>query len=140
MNDAEYRKLALRTECSQQDALQRLIDNDYSLNPFLVRLMHSAIGCGSEAGEFLSLIQDYVYYGKPIDKTKILKELGDIVWYINQACDELGVDISTLKVSNIAKLEARYPDKFSEYRADRSFRNESEEDKAIDKRLEDPKL
>lgn len=137
MTDKEYQVLALRTECDQYKSLHRIADmiTDNTDKLFLVRLLHSAVGCGSEAGEFLSIIQDIVYYGKPLDKVKIIKELGDLLWYVNQACSALEIDIEVLKKTNIAKLQGRYPERFSEELADRENRNEEKEDYAIEKDL-----
>ena len=42
-----------------------------------------------------------------------LKELGDCLWMIAEACDALGTDIDTVMQMNIDKLKARYPEGFA---------------------------
>jgi len=37
-------------------------------------------------------------------------ELGDIMWYVAQACMALEVDMDEVLDTNIKKLEKRYPD------------------------------
>jgi len=44
--------------------------------------------------------------------------MGDLFWYLAIACDELGVEFESLMETNIAKLKARYGEKFSEHKAE----------------------
>ena len=51
--------------------------------------------------------------GKPYDEANIVhmkKELGDIMWYIAQACMALDTDFDELMSINVEKLSARYPE------------------------------
>lgn len=82
-----------------------------------MRLLHGAIGLSTEVGEFLSPIKAHVFYGKELDRTNLKEELGDVLWYIAITADELGVSFEELMEVNIAKLKARYGDKFSEHMA-----------------------
>lgn len=124
MTPEEYQRLASRTECSQQRALQRMCmvgsiptvpcDND---NPGFtaIRLNHSVIGLCGEVGELAALMQKWIYYGQHFDYTKFTEELGDVLWYVAQACNALDVDMGEMLMeANIRKLKARYPDKFTE--------------------------
>lgn len=77
------------------------------------RLLHAAIGLATESGEFLDQMKKHIFYGKELDKVNLKEEIGDLFWYIAIALDELNSDFTTETDRVIAKLKARYPDKFS---------------------------
>lgn len=77
------------------------------------RLLHAGIGIATESGEFLDALKKHVFYGKDLDRVNLKEELGDLLWYIAIAMDELGTDFNTEQLRNIAKLSARYPEKFT---------------------------
>lgn len=75
-------------------------------------LLTSAIGLGSEGGEFQELVKKILFQGKPLDEsTKVwmMKELGDIVWYWTNACRALGYNPNEIVAENVEKLKSRYP-------------------------------
>lgn len=77
------------------------------------RLMTAAVGMSAEAGEFTEIVKKMVFQGKPVNDDNMFhlkRELGDIMWYVSQAC--LGLDISLEEViqMNFEKLSARYPE------------------------------
>ena len=77
------------------------------------RLLTAAVGMSAEAGEFTEIIKKIVFQGKPVNQENLLhlkRELGDIMWYVSQAC--IGLDISLEEViqMNFEKLNARYPE------------------------------
>jgi len=79
-----------------------------------IRLLHSALGMFSESGEVLEALMKQFEGGKAVlDGVNALEELGDISWYQAIAVDELCGDLDAVRDTNIAKLKARYPDKFS---------------------------
>ena len=79
-------------------------------------LLHAVLGIVTEAGELTDALKRFIFYVPndvcKVDKTNIAEELGDLMWYIALACNYLGVDFDTVQRQNIAKLQARYPDKF----------------------------
>jgi NTP pyrophosphatase (non-canonical NTP hydrolase) len=77
------------------------------------RLLHAGIGLATESAEFLDQLKKHVFYGKPLDKVNLREELGDMFWYMAIACDALEVTFEELQDRNIAKLTARYPEKFT---------------------------
>lgn len=77
-----------------------------------LRLLHSAMGCVTEAGEFMDSLKKVLAYGSSIDNVNVVEELGDILWYIQLACNVEGITLFDLMKVNIAKLKKRYPDKF----------------------------
>ena len=83
------------------------------------RLLTSGVGINAEGGEFLEIVKKMIFQGKPCNEDNLehLKiELGDIMWYVAQACMALEVDMDDVLDTNIKKLEKRYPDgHFSEF-------------------------
>lgn len=75
-------------------------------------LLTSAIGLGSECGEFQEIIKKMFFQGKPLTPDTIFhlkRELGDVMWYWTNACRALGLDPNDVIVENVNKLKARYP-------------------------------
>ena len=85
----------------------------------LERLLTAAVGISAEGGEFLEIVKKITFQGKPYDEASInhLKiELGDVLWYVAQACMALDVSLDDVIARNIQKLSARYPDgAFNQY-------------------------
>jgi NTP pyrophosphatase (non-canonical NTP hydrolase) len=92
----------------------RIIDlrsQELLFNPSLA--LTSAIGLGSECGEFQEIIKKIFFQGKLYnDETKfhMKRELGDIMWYWVNACRALDLDPNEVIAENVRKLESRYPD------------------------------
>jgi len=82
-----------------------------------LRLLHSAIGISTEVGELLDNLKKVIFYGKSIDYINLKEEIGDLLYYIAISLDELGVTFEEVMDKNIAKLKARYPDKFTKEKA-----------------------
>jgi NTP pyrophosphatase (non-canonical NTP hydrolase) len=91
------------------------------------RILTASIGMSSEAGEFSDIIKKIVFQGKEVNEETIrhLKlELGDVMWYISQACMALNVSLEEVIRMNIEKLEKRYPGGFEAVRSN----NKSQDD------------
>lgn len=104
-----YIDLCVGTESPISDALVERISN-----PENIRLLHGSIGACTEAGEMIDALKKHIYYGKPLDKVNLLEECGDLLWYCSIIMDALGASYQEVMQTNIEKLAARYPDKFSE--------------------------
>ena len=102
---------ALRTEPNYEDVVPRLA------NIRIARLLHVAMGLVTEAGEFVDQLKRHIYYGNPLDRINLEEELGDVSWYQRVGVDELECRFLTLLDRNVAKLRARFPEKFSEEQA-----------------------
>lgn len=76
-------------------------------------LANGALGLAGETGEVVDVIKKHLFQGHDLDKTKIVDELGDVMWYIALICDCIGFDLDFVIARNILKLRKRYPDKFS---------------------------
>lgn len=109
MNTKEYVKNALKTESVNFAAIAQRLGA-----PENIRLLHAAIGLATEAGEIQDQLKKAIFYGKPLDKVNLEEELGDLFWYIAIMSDALGVPFENIMEKNIAKLKARYGDKFTE--------------------------
>ncbi|MGN0518875.1 MAG: MazG nucleotide pyrophosphohydrolase domain-containing protein, partial [Acutalibacteraceae bacterium] len=48
-----------------------------------------------------------------LDKEHLIKELGDIAWYIAETATALDVTLEEVLAKNIEKLKRRYPDGFA---------------------------
>lgn len=94
----EYQDLAMRTA-------------NYELTNY-DQLINAALGLCGESGEFADLIKKIEYQDHPRDNDHLIRELGDICWYIALAATALEVDLESVMTTNIEKLKARYPDGF----------------------------
>ncbi len=109
MTPAEYQAFAEKTEAKDFEAMAKRLSI-----PQMIRLLHAGIGFATETGEFLNALKKAIFYGKPVDLVNVAEEVGDIMWYVALACNSLGVDLEDVMQRNIAKLQVRYPNKFSE--------------------------
>ena len=76
------------------------------------RLLTAGVGINAEGGEFLEIIKKMIFQGKPFNadnKEHMIIELGDLMWYVAQACMALEVSFDDVIARNVKKLEKRYP-------------------------------
>lgn len=107
MTGNEYQRLAMTT-----------------LNPALSKkdvLINGVMGLCGESGEAIDIVKKHLHQGHELDKEKLIKELGDIAWYLAEAAYALDVDLDEILEKNIVKLHARYPEGFY---AERSINRE----------------
>jgi NTP pyrophosphatase (non-canonical NTP hydrolase) len=89
------------------------------------RVLHAVIGIATESTELVEAIYHRVNSGLEIDRVNLLEELGDVNWYQAILVDALSGDWEKILDTNIAKLRARYPEKFtSEAAIDRDIDTE----------------
>jgi NTP pyrophosphatase (non-canonical NTP hydrolase) len=77
------------------------------------RLLTAACGITAEGGEFTEIVKKIAFQGKPYTEENIFhmkRELGDILWYIAQACIALDISFEEIAQMNFEKLTARYPE------------------------------
>ena len=94
----EYQKLAMTT-----------------LNPALDKkevLINSVMGLCGESGEAIDIVKKWLMQGHELDRAHLLKELGDIAWYLAEAATALDLTLEEVLQANIDKLKKRYPDGF----------------------------
>ena len=95
----EYQKLAMTT-----------------LNPNLDKkdvLINGVMGLCGESGEVIDIVKKHLAQGHELDREKIIKELGDVAWYMAEIATVLDVDLEDVFIQNIEKLKKRYPEGFS---------------------------
>ncbi len=94
----EYQRLAMTTLNSELNKKDVLINGVMGL-------------CG-ESGEVIDIVKKHLAQGHELDKEKIIKELGDVAWYIAETATALDVDLEEVFSKNIEKLKKRYPEGF----------------------------
>ena len=84
------------------------LEDDCNIPP----LITAAFGLTAEAGEFTEVVKKIILQGKPYNEDNIFhmkRELGDICWYLAQACMALDTSFDEIMEMNVDKLKARYP-------------------------------
>lgn len=95
----EYQELAMRT-----------------LNPKLNKkdvLINGVMGLCGESGEAIDIVKKHLAQGHELDKEHLVKELGDIAWYLAETAAALDVKLEDVLAGNIEKLKKRYPEGFA---------------------------
>lgn len=96
----EYQELAMKTA---SDEPIRLPNRE---------LLNGIMGLVGESGEMDDHLKKYMFQGHELDRDKLVKELGDVCWYVAQAAVGLNIDLESVMAKNIEKLAARYPKGF----------------------------
>ena len=94
----EYQELAMKT-----------------LNPALDKkdiLINAVMGLCGESGEATDLVKKHLFQNHEFNKEDFIKELGDIAWYLAEACTAVDVNLEDVLEKNIAKLKQRFPKGF----------------------------
>ena len=76
------------------------------------RLTTAAVGISAEGGEFMEIVKKMGFQGKPWNddnREHLIIELGDVMWYVMQACAALDVSLEDVVAGNVEKLKKRYP-------------------------------
>lgn len=99
----EYQELAMKT-----------------LNPKLDKkdvLINSVMGLCGESGEAIDIVKKWMAHGHELDRAHLIKELGDIAWYLAEAATALDASLEEVLQANIEKLKKRFPEGFDESRS-----------------------
>ena len=94
----EYQQLAMTTlnkEMSKKDML-----------------INGVMGLCGESGEAIDIVKKHLAQGHELDREKLIKELGDIAWYLAEMATVLDVSLEEVLERNIEKLKKRYPEGF----------------------------
>ena len=104
------------------DLISRLSQLEVEFDVDVPRLMTAAFGISAEAGEFTEVVKKIFLQGKPYSEESVFhmkRELGDICWYLAQACMALDTNFREIMEMNYEKLSARYPEgTFDVYRSE----------------------
>ena len=90
----------------------RLSELEVSQDCNVPQLMTAALGLTAESGEFTEVVKKIFLQGKPYTEENVFhmkRELGDICWYLAQACMALDTTFDEVIEMNVDKLKARYP-------------------------------
>ncbi len=93
--------------------LARMTELEATNDADVPRLLTAALGMTAEAGEFTEVVKKIVMQGKPYNEENVFhmkRELGDICWYLAQACMALDTNFEEVLQMNYEKLSARYPE------------------------------
>ena len=94
---------------------QSFIDSLSSLDgkgAHIERLLTASVGISAEGGEFMEIVKKMLFQGKPWtddNREHLIIELGDVLWYVMQACKALEIPIEEVVAGNVEKLKKRYP-------------------------------
>lgn len=86
-----------------------------TLNPALDKkdvLINSVMGLCGESGEAIDIVKKWMMQGHELDKDHLIKELGDVAWYLAEAATALDVPLETVLQGNLDKLRQRFPNGF----------------------------
>ena len=114
---------AVTSDCSKDFVAlaDRMVELDRE-GANIERLTTAGVGLAAESGEFLEIVKKMVFQGKPWNddnREHLIIELGDVMWYVAQACMALDVSFDDVVRGNVRKLEKRYPGgKFSVERSE----------------------
>ena len=102
------------TSMPSQDSaiLQARIDELVANGADVPHLLTAALGLTAESGEFTEVVKKILLQGKPYNEDNVFhmkRELGDICWYLAQACMALDTTFDEIIEMNVDKLKARYP-------------------------------
>ena len=103
MDINEYQALAART-----------------INPALNRkevLINSVMGLCGDSGEAIDIVKKWFAHGHALDREHLIKELGDVAWYLAEAATALDIPLEQIFRENIEKLQKRYPEGFDANRS-----------------------
>ena len=94
----EYQTLAMRT-----------LNKDLNKKDILI---NGVMGLCGESGEAIDIVKKHLAQGHHLDKEHLIKELGDIAWYLAATAYALDVNLEEVFQLNIDKLKKRDPDGF----------------------------
>lgn len=75
-------------------------------------LVNAVMGLCGESGECVDLVKKHLFQGHDLDRTRLMKELGDVAWYLAEAATALNVPLEEILQGNLDKLRSRYPEGF----------------------------
>lgn len=76
-------------------------------------LVNGVMGLNGESGEVIDIVKKHLFQGHDLDKEKIIKELGDVMWYVAEVCSSLDISLDEVLKQNIDKLQKRYKNGFT---------------------------
>ena len=78
------------------------------LTPEQASLLHMGCGVSTEANELLDAIKKHTIYQKPLDVENVKEELGDLLFYMSNLMQSVGLSFEEVLQHNVDKLSIRY--------------------------------
>ena len=97
----DFNKMTLALAKDGEDILK-------NITPEQANMWHMVTGIGGEAGEIVDCIKKHVIYQKPLDVENIKEELGDLLFYMSNLMQSVGLSFEEILQHNIDKLSVRY--------------------------------
>lgn len=76
-------------------------------------LANYSLGLVCEAGEVGDILKKMLFHGHNLDRDGVIKEMGDVLWYMSNICNILNIKLSDVARINLGKLNKRYPNGFN---------------------------
>lgn len=99
----------------QTEALRTAVGMNHPNNDEI--LLNGVMGLAGESGECVDMMKKHLFQGHELDKEHMVKELGDVAWYIALSAYAMGYDLETILQMNVDKLRKRYPNGFEAERS-----------------------
>ena len=75
-------------------------------------LINSVMGLCGESGEAIDIVKKWLMQGDELDKEHLVRELGDVAWYLAEAATALDIPLEAVFQGNLDKLRQRFPNGF----------------------------
>lgn len=119
MNLDEYQALARTTASLEDDptSIRQLATLSLGLAGEAAEFLELAMEMAVNAGKIADYFKKVIGHGHPLDRERVVKELGDNLWYNAMLADLLHIPLSEIAIENNRKLAARYPKGFDPERS-----------------------
>lgn len=81
---------------------------------FIPTLLHASLGISGEGGEIVDAVKKNWVYEKPLDRENLIEEIGDLLFYTQALCSLIGIELVDAVDANMAKLNKRYPQGYTD--------------------------
>ena len=78
----------------------------FAVYPATHKVLYPTLGLCGEAGEVAEKVKKQVRDGV-FNRHEVAKELGDVLWYLTNTCNDIGYNLEEIAAMNIEKLQSR---------------------------------
>ena len=78
----------------------------FAIYPATHKVLYPTLGLCGEAGEVAEKVKKQVRDGV-FNRHEVAKELGDVLWYLTNVCNDIGYNLDEIADLNINKLSSR---------------------------------
>lgn len=78
----------------------------FAIYPATHKVLYPTLGLCGEAGEVAEKVKKQVRDGV-FNRHEVAKELGDVLWYLANICNDIGYNLDEIAALNIDKLSSR---------------------------------